>query len=50
MLAFFSGLREWVNSIPPCNEIDCFPDALEDVLEGVLTAIEAFFAGLFGAT
>ena len=43
MVAVFNALVGFINSIPPCSAINCFPDWLEDLILNVLTYIENLF-------
>lgn len=49
-MAWFDALVEFVNSIPPCNTIDCFPDFLEDIFRFFFTLIDSLLAFFLGNT
>lgn len=44
-MAWFNALVAFVNSIPPCDQIDCVPDFLEDLVAFIIGLIEAIFGG-----
>ncbi|HOJ32654.1 MAG TPA: hypothetical protein PKY35_03980 [Candidatus Hydrogenedentes bacterium] len=47
-MVWFDALVEFVNSIPPCNTIDCFPDFLEDFFRFLFTLIDSILALFLG--
>lgn len=40
-MEWFNALVSWVNSIPPCDRIDCVPDFLEELFAAILSWIAA---------
>lgn len=43
MVAIFNAVMGFINSIPPCSAINCFPDWLEDLLRNIFIYIENLF-------
>ncbi len=47
MLHLFEMIRTFVNSIPPCNVINCVPDRIENAVIQFLTVVENWLANIF---
>ena len=45
-MGFFDALRAFVNSIPPCDRIDCIPDFLENIASFFFSIIDLLLSPL----